>query len=993
MDMVLVLRRAFPPMAIVLCLLPAHPSYAFVQAATAPADEVARKSGEPALDRLADALVMAAPGDRAALLAGEPSLVTPALVTSLIDRGVRLFNRSELAPAEEVFRMASDVAAGISDRRGLGRALTYAGRAAMELRELERAREYLARGLETFQNIGDDAGIASAASNLGASYQREDKYYEAQQLYERALEAHKKLDDPPARARVLLALGQTNFYLGRQAESIPLYRQALEIRTALNDRAGMAGVHNSLGTVYRDQGDYVRASEHYFQSLVIRESLGNENDIAYTLNNIGIFYKEQGNYRQALETYSRALANFERTGNRDGISRVLVNIGVVYQEQADYDRALAYAGRALEIKQTLKERLGVAIVLGNIGDAHRGRGNYSEAVTYYDRAMKLFQEIGDQSAVAIGFVSLGDVAGKQGRYAEGLELAERGKRLAEKVGRDEIVWQSQLVAATMLRAMKEPAKARIELEGAIGLIEALRTRVAGDQQAQQLFFESKLAPYHALVDLLVEQNTPADALMVVERAKARALLDVVQSGRVDVTSAMTPAEREQEAALSRRLAALNNERFLERTRPTQDVARVKAIEEQLDQARLALEAFQTALFATHPEIRLRRGETAPMSAANLRDLLPDANRVLLEFLVTEKSTFLFVVRLPRGEAPTGGGAAALRVAVYRVAVTQKALASRVAAFRQMLATVDNRYAPAARDLYDTLLAPAAAEIRGASRLVIVPDGPLWDLPFQVLRTPRSEDLIDRYAISSVPSLSVLHESMSRRARRQAPTPSVPTAFGLGNPALGGDTIGRVEALMDERLEPLPEAERQVRALARLYGSTRSTVYVGSDASEERFKAAASSFRVLHVATHGILNDQSPMYSHLVLAQRPGAAEDGLLEAREIIQLDLTADVAVLSACETARGRVGRGEGMIGLTWAMFVAGVPTTIVSQWKVRSDSTADLMIAFHRRLRTQLARPPGQRDVAGALRLAALEIKRDPRYRHPFHWAPFVVIGDGN
>ena len=85
--------------------------------------------------------------------------------------------------------------------------------------------------------------------------------------------------------------------------------------------------------------------------------------------------------------------------------------------------------------------------------------------------------------------------------------------------------------------------------------------------------------------------------------------------------------------------------------------------------------------------------------------------------------------------------------------------------------------------------------------------------------------------------------------------------------------------------------------------------------------------------------------------------------------------------------------MIGLTWAMFVAGVPTTIVSQWKVRSDSTADLMIAFHRRLRAQLARPPGQRDVASALRLAALEIKRNPKYRHPFHWAPFVMVGDGN
>ena len=311
----------------------------------------------------------------------------------------------------------------------------------------------------------------------------------------------------------------------------------------------------------------------------------------------------------------------------------------------------------------------------------------------------------------------------------------------------------------------------------------------------------------------------------------------------------------------------------------------------------------------------------------------------------------------------------------------------------MLGDVDNRFARDARDLYDLLLAPAAADLRGASRLVIVPDGPLWELPFQVLRTAQSQDLIDRHAIFFAPSLSVLRESTRRRVQRTAGASTGPlTALAMGNPTLGGETLARVEALMDERLEPLPEAERQVRALEQLYGAARTKVYVGDKAREEDFKATAAAFRVLHVATHGILNDRSPMYSHLVFAQRPGAAEDGLLEARELMQLDLTADVAVLSACETARGRVSRGEGMMGLTWALFVAGVPTTVVSQWKVRSDSTADLMIEFHRHLREQLARPVGQRDVAGALRMAGLKVKRDPRYRHPFHWAPFVLVGDG-
>jgi CHAT domain-containing protein len=126
-------------------------------------------------------------------------------------------------------------------------------------------------------------------------------------------------------------------------------------------------------------------------------------------------------------------------------------------------------------------------------------------------------------------------------------------------------------------------------------------------------------------------------------------------------------------------------------------------------------------------------------------------------------------------------------------------------------------------------------------------------------------------------------------------------------------------LRDEKLEPLPEAEQEVRALGQLYGTQHSKVYVGREAREDRVKTEAGQAGILHFATHGTLNNASPMYSHLVLAQGD-PNEDGLLEAWELVQLDLKADLAVLSACETARGRFGAGEGIIGLTWALFVAG-------------------------------------------------------------------------
>jgi CHAT domain-containing protein len=266
------------------------------------------------------------------------------------------------------------------------------------------------------------------------------------------------------------------------------------------------------------------------------------------------------------------------------------------------------------------------------------------------------------------------------------------------------------------------------------------------------------------------------------------------------------------------------------------------------------------------------------------------------------------------------------------------------------------------------------------------------LPVQALQTPPGRFVIEDYTVVYVPSLTVLRETIKGRSKKDKPEAGS-TLLAIGNPALGVEALARTKTLlMDEELSPLPEAARQVLALQRMYGSRRSKTYIGAEAREDRFKSEASKYRILHLATHGVLNDHSPMYSYLMLAQANNGKEDGLLEAWELMGLDLRAELAVLSACETARGRVGKGEGMIGLTWALFVAGVPTTVVSQWKVRSDSTTELMVEFHRRLRSQSARSSAGRGAATALREAALKVKGNRRYRHPFHWAGFIVVGEG-
>jgi CHAT domain-containing protein len=445
---------------------------------------------------------------------------------------------------------------------------------------------------------------------------------------------------------------------------------------------------------------------------------------------------------------------------------------------------------------------------------------------------------------------------------------------------------------------------------------------------------------------------------------------------------MTAQEQEQERKLNGQLVTLNTQLSGEAARPQPDQARLTELKAQLQKARLDFEAFQTNLYATHPELRAQRGEAQPLTLEEAAALLPGRSSALLEYVVTDDKTYLFAITKAAGKTDVD-------VSVYTLPIKRDDLDKQTDAFQRQLASRNLGFRASAARLYELLLKPARAQLRGKTNLVISPDGKLWDLPFQALLTGANRFLIQDAAITYAPSLTVLREMAKRRKNRGAVSAPA-TLLALGNPLLGQKTVNLAAlALRDEKLDPLPEAEQEVRELRRLYGGSRSKVYIGAWASEDRVKSEAGHARILHFATHGILNNASPMYSYLALAQG-NPNEDGFLEAWELMQLDLKADVVALSACDTARGRFGAGEGVIGLTWALFIAGAPSTVVSQWKVESASARDLMLSFHREL--QAPRDAGKLTKAESLRRAALKLMRNPKTNHPFYWASFVLVGAG-
>lgn len=969
-----------------LCLLAL--SLNLINPAIARSQSVPNRPATSEVNELAASLAAAASEEeQEGLLAQKKDLVTGALLAALKALATPLAQKGDHAQALRLSQLAIRIAERIGDRVGLGNAWCDLGLIYDRQNREAQTLDCFQKCLAIFEEAGDKQGKARALHDIGVSYSSQRRYEQSLEWSEKSLALSVEIGDKSLTAKVLNNMGFAHTSLGHYDLGLELYQKSRKLSEEINDKATLESVLNNIATHYISHGRYAEALEYLQKSLKIKEEMGITGDkrsLAIRLQNIGLIYRRQGRMEQALSYASRSLKLLEELDDKFGIANLQNNIGVVYKSQGQYEQALEWLQKSLQRYEELKLKAGIARSLNNIGDIYRLQGRYAEALELLQKSLRLREGLSDRGAVNLTLNNLGRLYQDQGKYAEMLEVSRRAAVLAEEINDPEELWKARERAGRALRALGQPAEARRNFLAAIAAIESLRDEVAGGGQQQQSFLESRLSPWLGIISLLISQHEYAEALAFAEQSKARVLLDALSAGRSSLRQSLSPQERIAEEEQRLRLVALNSQYTNELRREKPDPARVAQLRAGVEKARLEYEALETSLYVAHPELKVKRGEAPIIKAEELTGLLPDAASAVLEYVVADDEAYLFA-------ATKAAGKVEAEVRVYRLPVKQDELVKQTEAFREQLAGRDLGFRARAGKLYEQLLKPAEAQLRGKTNLIIVPDNALWDLPFQALLTGAKRFLIEDAAITYAPSLTALREMMKRQ-KNQTANPASTTLLALGNPLLGRGTIDRAAlSLRDEKLYPLPEAEQEVKALRQLYGMSRSKVYTGAEAREDRFKAEAGQARILHFATHGMLNNASPMYSYLALAEG-GAGEDGLLEAWELMQLDLRAELAVLSACETARGRIGAGEGMIGLSWAMFIAGVPSIVVSQWKVESAGTRDLMVNFHRALISPAGGGKAKPTKAEALRQAALKLMQNPETDHPFYWAGFVLVGDG-
>lgn len=773
--------------------------------------------------------------------------------------------------------------------------------------------------------------------------------------------------DSALEAKVRQHLGELRFALVDFDGAIREYRDTLVLRRQLGDRFGEALTSSNLGHALHLRGRYDEAASHFDRALALWEpdDLGER---ALTLLNRGHLHLDLGEADRARERFREALALSRQAEDRAGEAMALNALGLLAQDAGQPSEALEPLRGALALREPGTR--GRAATLSALGVTYRQLDQLDDARRAYTEALSIFRDLGDSREQARTLGNLGRLETDAGRDAAALADFDRALGLFQALDApSEMAWTLE-GKARVLRRRGDLEAARGLMEEALAAVERRRFTQAS-YITRAAFFATQQARYDFLIDLLMEMHRKAPAagyaaaaLEVSERSLARSLLDGLAASGTDFhRGGAAPELHVRERALEKEIDALVSlqARLAEDAAPPE---KLRPVEVELGRHWEELDRVRAGLRAADPRYAALT-QPRPWSAAEIQRGLLDRDTLLLEYRLGEERSFLWAVTpdsLTSFELPG-------RAEIER-------LAGRV---RDLLARSRSRKAeisagPQLARLARLLLDPVAPLLPG-KRLLVVGDGILQSVPFAVLPEPGGgEPLVARHEIVSLPSVSVL--GILRReiaGRRVAPK----TLWVLAEPDFAG------------RFPPLPYTREEAVAILELAPASERLAVRGREASRAAvLRGTLRDYRFLHFATHGSFATTDPGGGRLVLAQTgPGGRREanGFLHLSDIYELDLRADLVVLSACQSALGREVRGEGMMGMTRGFFYAGAERVLVSLWNVNDRVSAELMRRFYHGILVEGLSP------AAALRKAQDEIRRQPRWRAPYYWAGFTLQGE--
>ena len=828
--------------------------------------------------------------------------------------------QGEYQRAIEGYEQSLAIFRELDDRLREGIALGNLRIAYADLGQYQEAIARSEQALVILREIGDRQGEGNALGNLAIAYADLGQYQEAIARSEQALVIFREIGDRRGEGRALGNLGNAYNRLDQYQEAIALYEQSLDIVREIGDRASEGRTLGSLGSAYHSLGQYQEAIARSEQALVILREIGDRQGEGGTLGNLGIAYANLGQYQEAITFHEQHLDIAREIGDRRSEGNALGNLGIAYDNLGQYQEAIALYEQRLVIAREIGDRRGEGSALGSLGTAYHSLGQYQEAIARSEQHLVIAREVGDRRGEGLALGNLGDAYRNLGQHQEAIALYEQVLVITREIGdrRSEGIALNNLGLAYL--SSEQYPQSTETLFAAIEVLESLRDADIPDAQ-RITFFDTQSSSYRVLQRSLIAQGETEQALAISERGRARAFVSSL-------------AERQNQDAPALPPPSIPD---IQRTAQAQNATLV-----QYSRASFGDGVSQLYIWVIQPT-----GEITFRS-------------VDLSGLDTTLSDFI----------TTGRDAIGLRSrnndAIIEVALTPEALRTRTERQRRIL-----------QDLHTLLIDPIADLLPTDpdAPVIIIPHQELFLVPFAALVDANGDYLIQHHTLLTAPSIQVLQLLGEQQTTTAAGDPLI-----IGNPIM--PSIWNPATGEEETLSSLPGAEAEAVAIAEVFNTEPLLWEQASETTVTRRMATAP---LLHFATHGLLDYGEPTATGVrdfpgAIALAAGEGNDGLLTSAEIFDLTLSAELVVLSACDTGRGRI-TGDGVIGLSRAFIQAGVPQVLVSLWAVPDAPTAELMTTFYQ-----------QRDLtdtdAQALRQAMLiTLQTHP---NPRDWAAFTLIG---
>ncbi|MEC4811852.1 MAG: tetratricopeptide repeat protein [Scytonema sp. PMC 1069.18] len=822
-----------------------------------------------------------------------------------------------------------------TNRRGEASSLTGLGNAYCALGQYDRAIESHQRAFFINREISNLEGEMVSLGNLGNVFNLQGKYQEAVDSYQESLSVAQKIGNHRSQAQALLNCGNAYFYLGQFFQALDYYQQSLDIAQQNGNVAEEVTALGNLGNTYEALGKYQKALDYIQQLLPIKRRIGDKKGLAESLGALGAIYKVLRQYQKAIDYHQQSLAIKREIGDKAGIANSLGNLAGIYNSLKQFPQAFDCYQKALDISQEIGDEAGVAAYLGGLGSLFSSQGQYQQAINYLQQSLKIKKVIGDRRGEAKALGNLGNFYQATGELQLAIDYYQRQLQLVQEIGEREQEGNAlNNLGATLLQTNNLTAAESILYQG-IEVWESLRFGLEDVDKVS--IFDGQALTYRTLQEVLVAQNKIEDALVISERGRARAFVELL-------------TER------------LSLQKVTQLTQSPPTLSEIKQIAQQQNSTIVEYSIVDSGNLLLVWVVKSTGEITCRL--VNLQ-LVYQKYNTSLENLVADSREVI--------------GARGRSTSRDENIKTQERDAVRL----KSKAVTNINYKQRLQQLYQILIQPISDLLPtdDFAHVIFIPQSYLFLVPFPALCDPNENYLIEKHTILTAPSIQLLgitrKVAFTRHEQQQLnSSESTKHALVVGNPTM--PKIVLEVGQPPQQLNQLLGAQREAIAISSLLQVEPIT---GEQATKAWVVQQMLDAKIIHLATHGLLDERKGMGVPGAIALAPCEQDDGVLVAEEILNLKLNAELVVLSACNTGRGNL-TGDGVIGLSRCFIIAGVPSIVVSLWAVPDSATMWLMTEFYENLQRGL-------DKAQALRQAMLETKK--QNPNPKAWAGFTLIGE--